>query len=217
MRLIKVVVLMAVVVLSLQTRLFALPHVEVGDAGDLPGAAQVVAGAGALDSISGDALGPGDKSDMYAIFIAGGGTFSATTVGGAAFDTQLFLFDATGMGVYANDDNNGVQSTLPAVHPLTPVAAGLYYLGITAYDNDPLSPGGLIFPSVPFSDVFGPTGPGGGLPISGYSDPEDPLGPYTIFLTGAEFVSLAVPEPATLVLLSSGLIGFVLYGRRKAG
>lgn len=142
---------------------------EVGNAGDLPATAQVPAGVGALTSISG-ALGSDTDADMYRIWVTGGGTFSATTVGGASFDTQLFLFYSSGMGVYANDDSaGGLQSTLPASNLLTPAAAGIYYLAISGYDRDPESPGGLIFPTSPFTDVHGPTGAGGGSPISGWS------------------------------------------------
>jgi hypothetical protein len=68
---------------------------EVGDAGGLLDNAAVTSGAGALTQIMGT-LGLGD-ADLYAIYVDGGGTFSATTVGGVApgFDTQLFLLDST--------------------------------------------------------------------------------------------------------------------------
>ena len=70
-----------------------------------------------------------------------GDSFSATTVGGAGFDTQLFLFDDDGAGVargkVANDDSSGTfQSTLPtAPTPLTnggtlSYPPGVYYLAI---------------------------------------------------------------------------------------
>jgi len=73
---------------------------EVGDAGGLPATADLTAGAGvgALTAIEG-ILSPdsGDVADMFEIFLTDGVTFSATTVGGAGFDTELFLFDSAGL------------------------------------------------------------------------------------------------------------------------
>ena len=61
---------------------------------------------GPLTQITGTISSTTDR-DMFEIFITGGGTFSATTVGtpGTVFDTQRYLFDSTGKGVYANDDD----------------------------------------------------------------------------------------------------------------
>jgi len=77
-------------------------HIEIGDAGNLPGTAQDPGGVGPLTSIAGTA-GGGDE-DMYKICITNPSAFSATTGAMADFDTQLFLFDSTGRGVYSNDD-----------------------------------------------------------------------------------------------------------------
>ena len=67
-----------------------------------------------VDAIDGR-LAAGDDQDLYRICLEGGGSFSATTVGGTELDTQLFLFDAAGRGVYGNDDSQATrQSTLPA-------------------------------------------------------------------------------------------------------
>jgi hypothetical protein len=140
-------------------------------------------------------LGLGD-ADLYAIYVDGGGTFSATTVGGVApgFDTQLFLLDSTGHGVYFNDDFSGFEasSTLSAGHALTPVAPGLYYLGITAWNLRPASAGGEIFPltgGANHNNILGPVGAGGALPLTGYVGTAGTSGPYTISLTGAGFVN----------------------------
>jgi hypothetical protein len=53
---------------------------------------------------------------MYAIYIEDPATFSATTVGGATFDTQLWLFDANGKGVVANDDSGGNSAVAHRQH-----------------------------------------------------------------------------------------------------
>lgn len=110
-----VFLLVAVGLLAVPPAAKATIWAEVGDAAELPGTAQITGGAGSLDAITGS-LPSG--SDMFAIFITDPSTFSATTVGtpGSLFDTQLFLFDSLGFGVYANDDTPSVslRSTLPA-------------------------------------------------------------------------------------------------------
>ena len=78
----------------------------------------------------------------------------ASTVAGTTLDTQLFLFDSAGHGVYANDDAPGVmgQSALPAGVAFTPAAAGVYSLAITRYNQDPVTLGGSrLFPDVIFT------------------------------------------------------------------
>ena len=142
----------------------------------LPSTAQVPFGSGALDAITGTVTSPSD-ADMYRICLTGGGTFSASLGlpdGFQGFDAQLYLFDSSGNGVYANDDNGRIlgPSLLPAGHPLTPADPGTYYLAISAFDNDPVSVGGEIFPDT-FTAVAGPTGPGGGSSITDWTDTGD--------------------------------------------
>ncbi|WP_435017712.1 DVUA0089 family protein [Tundrisphaera sp. TA3] len=199
--------------------------VEAGDAGQLPNAAQVVLGdSSPLTGISGSLSSTGDR-DMYLIYITGGGTFSATTVGqpGTLLDTQLFLFNAAGRGVYANDDDaagegfNQYRSTLPANGPLTPLAAGFYYLLITASPIFPTGTGGVIFPNYTTpggsgTAVVGPTGPGGGSVITGYTGTGVEFGSYQIALTGAT----AVPEPSSLASAGiAGVVGLLALARRR--
>lgn len=163
----------------------AAPWAEVGDAGDLPLTANTPNGVGALTSITG--VAGGSDEDMYRICLTGGGTFSASTVGSVLVDTQLFLFDSAGLGVEANDDSVGLKAVLPA-GGLSPTAGGVYYLALSSFNNDPVSSGGLIFPSTPFNLVHGPTGPGGGSPISGWTNNSgSAAAAYTIALTGARF------------------------------
>lgn len=188
-----------------QTTTFA----EFFDAGETIGTANVVntqPTGTPLTTIIGGLSTPND-ADLFRIFLPGGQTFSATTVGGATFNTQLFLFNANGFGVEANDNSaSTVQSTLPA-GGLSPAASGIYYLGISSFDNDPVSSGGLIFPDIS-TGVQGPTGPGGGSPLSGFNRSGSQSGPYTISLTGAQF-SNATPVP---VPEFSSVLSFLILG-----
>lgn len=201
---------------------------EVGDAGESLSTAQVVSGSSALESITGTLSGFNDAADLFQIFLTGGQTFSATTVGGANFDTRLFLFDASGFGVYFNDDaaSNTLQSTLPANSSFTPTLSGIYYLAIAGFDYGALNADGdRIFPGVNdfsidvpesaiFTGVFGATGPGGALPLNTLDGQIlNEGGAYSIALTGAA----AVPEPVSTVgLLVAGASGTLLRLRRKS-
>jgi len=170
---------------------YSVTWTEQANAGALPGTAQLVTGTGEIDAIEGHLSNTNDK-DMYAICLVGNKTFSATTVNAAtASDTQLFLFNAWGRGMYANDDSAyTVQSTLPAGHRLTPQTQGKYYLAISSFNNDPVSAGGRIFPNDRyFSRVVGPTGPGGGGRVSSWTNEGGSAGAYSILLTGARVCS----------------------------
>lgn len=201
---------------------------EVGDAGESLSTAQVVtAGLSPLTSIAGSLAGFDDPADLFQIFLTGGQSFSATTVGGANFDTRLFLFAANGAGVYFNDDavSGTLQSTLPANSSFTPTQSGTYYLGVSGFDYNPVNAAGdRLFPSltdfpgdVPadsiFTAVFGPTGPGGSAPLAGFDGVIlNEGGSYAIALTGAT----AVPEPvSTLALVLAGASGTALRLKNK--
>ena len=115
-------------------------------------------------------------------------------------------------------------ATLPAGHALTPITSGDYYLAITQCCSEPASAGGQIFPvSDTFnndnSDVNGPTGAGGALPVVGYSGLYEDVpggGSYRVFLTGAH--AAIVPEPKAFALMLAGLsmVSLFAYRRRTA-
>lgn len=201
---------------------------EVGDTGgnlfDAQVASSQLEGA-ILTSINGTLSLASEAStlgtvDLFQIQLSGG-SFSASTVGTTGYDTQLFLFDLNGFGVFANDDDpisSFGESTILAPE----VPSGVYYLGITLYNIDPVSSGGSIFPEGGSADTMtvGPTGPGGMFPLGGYfgvilAGPEDELGgPYQISLSGAEFVT--IPEPSVgLGAWGLGLLSLMAQGRRK--
>jgi hypothetical protein len=151
---------------------------EQGDAGDLPETAQST-GSGTLSQIQGS-LDVNDV-DMYAIYITDPAAFSASTVGGATWDTQLFLFDANGVGVVAEDDTGGLQSTIDNTAGCI-TAPGLYYLAITRYNKDPLgcNDGGLWSTN----DNNCPNGPESSSRVNSWTSSTGTAGSYTIFLTG---------------------------------
>jgi hypothetical protein len=192
-------------------------HLEIGDAGELPGSAQSTMGAGSLDSIQGNLilkLNGNRDIDMYAINIVDPVNFSATTVSllTTVLDTQLFLFTSSGIGVVANDDTIEFvefRSTIPPGN--VPGPAGLYYLAIAGFPDRPISISGRIFPDPANSDaIVTNTGLGGADPIIDWDRPlgGDLGGHYEIILDGAEAVlpQQIIPEPSSLALMS-GLFG----------
>jgi hypothetical protein len=189
--------------------------------GSLPLTAQVVPfGPLPLTDIVGNINNAAGEIDMYEIFLTGGGTFSATTVSNVSnfFDTELFLFDSNGFGIYANNDDlnaGGQQSTLPANDPLTPLASGYYFLAITSNGIEPISAGGTIFDLAdnPSFLVLGPNGPGGSQPITGWqgTSTESGSAAYDIAVTGA----VAAPEPSYLPVLVLAALGLAYRHRRR--
>jgi hypothetical protein len=160
---------------------------EQGDAGDLPETAQST-GSGTLSQIQGS-LDVNDV-DMYAIYITDPAAFSASTVGGATWDTQLFLFDANGVGVVAEDDTVGLQSTINNTAGCI-TAPGLYYLAITRFNKDPLgcNEGGLWSTN----DNNCPNGTESSSRVNSWTSSTSTAGSYTIFLTGVEGATAGDP------------------------
>lgn len=165
-----------------------------GDAGDLPATRQVVTGSGAVAAIRGTM--DANDADLYEIDICDHFNFSATTVGGASFDTQLFLFRPDGTGVAFNDDapSGGLQSALSSA--LVP-APGRYLLGITRYDRDPVDLAEqALWLDTPFNVERAPDGPGAANPVSAWTGTTVVGGSYTIALTGVCFIPPTSPCPA---------------------
>lgn len=209
--------------------------IEVGDAGQLPGAEQVTIGSGPLTAIVGTLptdpnLPPVDLPDidLFRILITDPAAFSATTVnsGTAFLDTQLYLFRADGVGVAANGNTlfdilNSVfefRSTIPA-GSLAGEPAGEYLLGIALFESRPTSAtGGFLFPDLFFSDLVevplipDPLAAWDAAPI--FEGDPPPLD-YQIDLTGAAFaLTQVVPEP-TSVLTWLAIFGAVGIGSRR--
>lgn len=125
----------------------AVSYFESSDAGETLVTAQSVPGgtSSIVGSLNSDA-------DLFS-FQWGGGGFYANSVG-SSFDSQLFLFNSSGGGVLGNDD--GISFAGPAYLQLADLAPGSYYIGISGFDYDPYSNGGMIFNSAPWSELHGP-------------------------------------------------------------
>ncbi|NEO11982.1 MULTISPECIES: filamentous hemagglutinin N-terminal domain-containing protein [unclassified Moorena] len=170
----------------------------VGDTGELLETATVISDSPGVPFefifISG-AISEESDVDLYQIFLTGGGTFSARTTEGTELDTQLFLFDEEGIGIYANDDDADcggcAQSFLPAGTPLTPTEPGIYYLAISGFGVEPVSEAGDIFPdgddTGDFTSIDEADELGSESPLVGWEDRSGfDIGEYNIILTGVE-------------------------------
>jgi hypothetical protein len=169
-----------------------------GDAGELVGTAQIVAGSGALTEITGDNPTNNDR-DLFLIRISNPAAFSATTNTnpGTNADTQLWLFTSTGVGIAFNDDvaQPNYLSTLPVGNPLyNALTPGDYLIGVSPWLNHATSSAGQMFPNA-YDTVVGPTNVGGGTnTLSGWTLANNELGTYRVTLTGAEYVFVAAPN-----------------------
>jgi len=173
---------------------------EVGDAGELPGSAQVPTGPGPLTVITGLIAANGD-ADMYLIEITDPACFVATTCNAAtSIDTQLWLFDENGMGVTFDDDDPtgcGLQSRITG--NACPFPAGCYLLAISTYNNDALNSAGLkIWANSPFGVERCPDGPGAPGPIASWDGAGFSSGTYQIDLSCVASCGGPTPvEPTT--------------------
>ncbi|MCW5765781.1 MAG: hypothetical protein KIT68_07380 [Phycisphaeraceae bacterium] len=171
------------------------------DAGNLPIDAQVPTGTDPFTRITGE-ISPGDPggADMYAINICDAPNFSASTVGGTSWDTQLFLFRADGVGVLSEDDSTGLQTTLQNTAVVT--ATGPHYLAISRYNSDPRDASNQALWTL--DDNQAPAGPGAANPVASWST-ASAAGPYSISMTGVCYFDPLAPTPPTIAAATIGL------------
>jgi hypothetical protein len=190
---------------------------EAGDAGQTLATAQVVgAGAQPLLQITGTIPIGGDV-DLFKISITDPANFRASTVNAFTnLDTELYLFNSNGTPVYANDDVSGsLKSTLPAGNPFSPLTAGIYYIGITVSDTEPVNAANqLLFSANSPSTAVrgGAAGVSGGLFGWDTSAGDETTGQYEIDFVGAA----TVPEASTVAMLGEAFAGVGLFVFLKA-
>jgi hypothetical protein len=177
-----------------------------GDAGDSLDDFQLPEGFGELNLITGN-NDPAVDADLFGFLITGDEMFSATAMVTSTssdhneFDTILALFDADGFGVLANDNVTGSQQ--PTISDA--IASGMYLLGIAQAGTKPVD--------INNNPIFNNDGTvASAFPLDHWA-PGSAQGSfdYAIVLTGVVYV----PEPSTLTLFVSGLLGLLVYRRRR--
>ncbi len=203
------------------TAAFADIYTESGDAGQTVGTAQNVTGVANLTRIEGSLMPDGNDVDIFRIVINDFANFRADTFGTRAGgfpnpDTQLFLFDENGFGVYGNDDAPGGGTVDSELISGVVSSNGTYLLAITTFNNEPISAGGAIFDptGAPFTATVTPTGPGGGSALTGWDSNGDSgeHGAYGINLEGAT----VIPAPGAVLLAAFGLPIVGIAKRRRS-
>ncbi|MBL8754604.1 MAG: hypothetical protein JNK15_14970 [Planctomycetes bacterium] len=164
------------------------------DAGQLPRTAETTVGDGPLQRIDGALSANGDV-DLYLIRVDDPATFECSTVGGAAFDTQLWMFRRDGRGIAFRDDTTTpiVQATLTGQFLGGP---GHVLVGVSAWDNDPLDAFGQeLWQDAPYVVERQPDGAGAANPMVQW-DPAagNYSGSYSLFLRGASFAKPTTPS-----------------------
>jgi hypothetical protein len=187
----------------------AFTYTEVGDVGQLISTAQVIDLGNAtststdpgLTSITGNVARI--NADMFGIFLTGGQLFTASTlpVGGANYNSQIFLFNDQGFGLIANDNSGGTRRSALS---FTPTTSGVYYLAISGFNYDPRdAQGNDIFAGNLIGQLL-PNPQAGALDRWATNRATSATFNYALGLTGAK----PVPEP----IMGGGFLAFAVLG-----
>jgi hypothetical protein len=149
----------------------------------------------------------------------GGGTNAAgNVIAAGGFDTMVWLFSGSGpTATYTGDFNDDGDCPPGTLNPtcgdstlhVSALAAGVYTLVVTAFDNEPCAAGGCTGgPYTTIGDDF--TGLGNG----------DPDSPYAVDIVSAGIVNAQpAPAPDALSLLLAGMLAWIASrpNRSKVG
>ncbi len=182
---------------------------EEGDAGDTLPTAQVTVGSGSLTTIQGT-IPDGWDNEVYQIRVTDYAQFSATVTAPEGGNSKLALFDANGMGVLYNDDQDDT-TFLSAIDYATgqrPVSNGVFYLGLGSREKyfgstvgvDAVS---IWSPDTPTVQQL-PDGPGKDSPFAGFGGYGGSLVNYSIALTGVGFADSGIPQAVSLRVQADG-------------
>ena len=165
--------------------------IEEDDAGSTTGSAQVIEtpGGGSLSRIQGSLNGPAvaggrpgtvDFEDVYQIIVTDPPMF-LIDYSDAKLDFALYLFKQSGLPLLGSLDSI-IPPMQPSIGPVLPAmstdgtgvvltAPGIYYLAISGNDRMPASALGPAFFFATPTEVSGPDGPGGMLPLTQWIGP----------------------------------------------
>ncbi len=177
---------------------------EIGDAGQTFNTALTITPD--TTSIVGS-IDPDSDVDMYS-FNWTGGQFTADTLQ-SNFDTALYLFSSSGLGLYKNDD--GFNYFGPSQISTT-LSSGNYFLAVSTWDMNAMdSDNSFIFPEsnpTNYSSLLTPITANAMLDHFGAEFPSNG-GSYQIN------ISARVDTPQTILLIGLGLLAFRLTQQRK--
>jgi len=158
-----------------------------------------------------------DFQDAIPIFISDVANWSILTqaTGGSDFDTVLWLFDANGKAIGANDnmDSTSAFSQIGAEDGLAVTAPGIYWIIISGAGTEPIDDLGIpVFgPGAP-TDVLTPGSASPTNQIDGWFGTGE-TGDYMIMFEGIRGVTASDLIPAPSAALA--LIGAGLFTRRR--
>ncbi len=173
---------------------------EIGDTGDSIHTAQSLSAN--TTQISGSISNNSDV-DLFGFYWDGGLLDINVSYDNSNLDSQVFLFDGLGFGLYHNDDAPFPNSAIS-----TTVSAGEYFVGVSSFSNDPVSVDGTIFPTF-YTGQMAPTGPGGGSVLSGWEYDGVSNGAYIVNISSVSSYPQSVPEPSTLAIFTLAIAGLV--------
>ena len=152
----------------------------------------------------------GWDNEVYQIRVTDYAHFSATVTAPEGGNSKLALFDANGMGVVYNDDQDDT-TFLSAIDYATgqrPVSNGVFYLGLCSREKyfgstvgvDAVS---IWSPDTPTVQQL-PDGPGKDSPFAGFGGYGGSLVNYSIALTGVGFADSGIPQAVSLRVQADG-------------